>query len=79
MKWMSFLVYGFSAAREKKVNAVRFACVNSGGFKLYKKVIVPVLAVFVWSLAVTPVFADAGYWEAREREMRLVLSEAYYR
>ena len=46
---------------------------------MYKKVIVPVLAVFVWSLAVTPVFADAGYWEAREREMRLVLSEAYYR
>jgi high-affinity iron transporter len=39
--------------------------------------IAPALAVFV--LAVTPAFADAGYWEAREHEMRLVLSEAYYR
>jgi high-affinity iron transporter len=27
----------------------------------------------------TTLFADAGYWEAREHEMRLVLSEAYYR
>jgi high-affinity iron transporter len=30
-------------------------------------------------LAAAPAFADAGYWEAREHEMRLVLSEAYYR
>jgi high-affinity iron transporter len=26
-----------------------------------------------------PVFADAGYWEGKEREMRLVLTESYYR
>ncbi|MDR1412014.1 MAG: FTR1 family iron permease [Spirochaetaceae bacterium] len=26
-----------------------------------------------------PVYADAGYWEGAEREMRLVMSEAYYR
>ncbi|MDR2632994.1 MAG: FTR1 family iron permease [Treponema sp.] len=31
------------------------------------------------SFIAIPVFADAGYWEGREREMRLVLSEAYYR
>jgi high-affinity iron transporter len=30
-------------------------------------------------LAASPVFADAGYWEGMEREIRLVLSEAYYR
>ncbi|MDR1326489.1 MAG: hypothetical protein LBK00_10680, partial [Treponema sp.] len=44
-----------------------------------KKLAASVLAVFVWPLVVTPLFADAGYWEAREHEMRLVLSEAYYR
>jgi high-affinity iron transporter len=26
-----------------------------------------------------PAFADAGYWEGKEREMRLVLTESYYR
>jgi high-affinity iron transporter len=31
------------------------------------------------AVSVLPLFADAGYWEGREREMRLVLSEAYYR
>jgi high-affinity iron transporter len=46
--------------------------------KLRKKLVLPVLALFIWS-AVQPVFADAGYWEAAEREMRLVLSDAYYR
>jgi high-affinity iron transporter len=38
------------------------------------------LAVFFTLLAaaITPLFADAGPWESAEREMRLVLSEAYY-
>jgi high-affinity iron transporter len=35
--------------------------------------------LFLGALFVLPVFADAGYWEEAEREMRLVLSEAYYR
>ncbi|MDR0374267.1 MAG: hypothetical protein LBH85_00885 [Treponema sp.] len=43
------------------------------------KLIAPVLALYVWSAAAAPVFADAGRWEARERGMRLVLSGAYYR
>jgi high-affinity iron transporter len=30
------------------------------------------------SLVSLPVSADAGYWEGKEREMRLVLSDAYY-
>ncbi|MDR2070970.1 MAG: FTR1 family iron permease [Treponema sp.] len=30
-------------------------------------------------LVSVPGFADPGYWEAEEREIRLVLSEAYYR
>jgi high-affinity iron transporter len=38
-------------------------------------VLAAVLAVF----AGAAVWADAGYWEEREREMRLVLSEAFYR
>jgi high-affinity iron transporter len=33
----------------------------------------------IFLVFVLPLFADAGYWEGREREMRLVLSEAYYR
>jgi high-affinity iron transporter len=36
------------------------------------------LAVMLAAFLGTPLFADAGYWEAREHEMRLVLSEAYY-
>ncbi|MDR3356284.1 MAG: FTR1 family iron permease [Spirochaetaceae bacterium] len=44
-----------------------------------KKLALTVLAVFVGQAAVLPLFADAGYWEEREREMRLVVSEAYYR
>ena len=42
----------------------------------FKKLI---LAIFIVILGTAPVFADAGYWEAVEREIRLVLSEAYYR
>jgi high-affinity iron transporter len=30
-------------------------------------------------MAVSPVFADAGYWEGMERDIRLILTEAYYR
>jgi high-affinity iron transporter len=41
--------------------------------------IIPVLVLLCFSIVSSPVFADAGYWEAAEREMRLVLSEAYYR
>jgi high-affinity iron transporter len=46
---------------------------------LYKKITFPILAVLCISIVSSPVFADAGYWEGAEREMRLVLSEAYYR
>jgi high-affinity iron transporter len=38
-----------------------------------------VLAVVIVILGTAPVFSDPGYWEAVEREVRLVLSEAYYR
>jgi high-affinity iron transporter len=38
-----------------------------------------VLAVALGAFLGTSLFADAGYWEDREREMRLVLSEAFYR
>jgi high-affinity iron transporter len=34
--------------------------------------------VFITALF-PPVFADAGYWEGKERELRLILTEAYYR
>jgi high-affinity iron transporter len=44
-----------------------------------KKLTAPIVALFVWTAVAAPVFADAGYWEGREHEMRLVLSEAYYR
>jgi high-affinity iron transporter len=35
--------------------------------------------IFAAALAAVPVFADAGYWEGVERELRLILTEAYYR
>ncbi|MDR1398296.1 MAG: FTR1 family iron permease [Treponema sp.] len=79
MKRMAFLVYGFSVAREKRLDATRFACLNSGGSELRKKLVLSVWVVALISLTADPVFADAGYWEGREHEMRLVLSEAYYR
>ncbi|MDR2245635.1 MAG: FTR1 family iron permease [Treponema sp.] len=44
-----------------------------------KKPVRSVLIFVLASLVFSPVFADAGYWEGAEREMRLVLSEAYYR
>ncbi|MDR0759566.1 MAG: FTR1 family iron permease [Treponema sp.] len=44
-----------------------------------RRIAVPVLALVCFSLIAAPVFADAGYWEGKERELRLVLSEAYYR
>ncbi|MHB9291726.1 FTR1 family iron permease [Hollandina sp. SP2] len=44
-----------------------------------KQLALPVLVLFVWQTAGAPLFADAGYWEDKERNMRLVLSEAYYR
>jgi high-affinity iron transporter len=37
------------------------------------------MTVLCLSLVSLPGFADPGYWEAEEREIRLVLSEAYYR
>jgi high-affinity iron transporter len=37
------------------------------------------LLIILGAAAVSPLFADAGYWEEKEREMRLVMSEAYYR
>jgi high-affinity iron transporter len=36
------------------------------------------LAIFLGAVFVSPGCADAGYWEGREHEMRLVLSGAYY-
>jgi high-affinity iron transporter len=44
-----------------------------------KKLAVPLLTFFLGTLLVLPVLAEAGYWEGREREMRLVLTDAYYR
>jgi high-affinity iron transporter len=44
---------------------------------LYKKFALSVL--ILGGVFVLPVFADAGYWEGKEREMRLVLTESYYR
>jgi high-affinity iron transporter len=35
--------------------------------------------LFLVAAFILPLFADAGYWEGKEREMRLVTSEAYYR
>jgi high-affinity iron transporter len=35
--------------------------------------------MFLGAAFVLPVCADAGYWEGKEREMRLVLTESYYR
>jgi high-affinity iron transporter len=43
-----------------------------------KKLAAFVLVVFVGQAAVLPLFSDAGYWEDKEREMRLVISEAFY-
>jgi high-affinity iron transporter len=37
------------------------------------------ILTFAVFTAASPVFAEAGPWEEAEREMRLVLSEAYYR
>jgi high-affinity iron transporter len=37
------------------------------------------LAVVLAAVLSGTVFADAGFWEDREREMRLVLSDAFYR
>jgi high-affinity iron transporter len=42
-----------------------------------KKLAVPLAILFLGAAA--SLCADAGYWEGREREMRLVLTEAYYR
>ncbi|MDR1128931.1 MAG: hypothetical protein LBL20_06435, partial [Treponema sp.] len=44
-----------------------------------KNLALPVLILVLVSAVLPPVFSDAGYWEGAEREMRLVLSEAYYR
>jgi high-affinity iron transporter len=46
---------------------------------LRRALAVPVLAVFLGAVVFSPLFADAGFWEGKEREMRLVLSQAYYR
>ncbi|MDR2110347.1 MAG: FTR1 family protein, partial [Spirochaetaceae bacterium] len=38
------------------------------------------IIVFLFGMtALVPVFADAGYWEGIEREIRLIVTEAYYR
>jgi high-affinity iron transporter len=39
----------------------------------------PVFVCFLGAVLAFPLFAEAGYWEGKEQEMRLVLSEAYYR
>ncbi|MDR0670216.1 MAG: FTR1 family iron permease [Treponema sp.] len=44
-----------------------------------KKLAVPVLIFFFGTMVVSSVCAEAGYWEGKEREMRLVLTESYYR
>jgi high-affinity iron transporter len=46
---------------------------------LSKKLALSIVVFFAGIAACLPLFADAGYWEGREREMRLVLSDAYYR
>ncbi|MDR2629707.1 MAG: FTR1 family iron permease [Spirochaetaceae bacterium] len=38
--------------------------------------LLPILLIIA---AASPVFADAGYWEGVERELRLILTESYYR
>ncbi|MDR3147400.1 MAG: FTR1 family iron permease [Treponema sp.] len=43
------------------------------------KLAAPILSVLLGAALVLPVWADAGYWEGKEREMRLVLTESYYR
>jgi high-affinity Fe2+/Pb2+ permease len=47
--------------------------------ELRKKFAIPVLIIFLGAAVVFPGFAEAGYWEGKEREMRLVLTDAYYR
>jgi hypothetical protein len=50
--------------------------------KVYKKtaaVALPTILCALYLLTGPKVFAEAGPWEEAEREMRLVLSEAYYR
>jgi high-affinity iron transporter len=47
--------------------------------KLRKGTALIVLVLLCLSVVSLPAFADAGYWEGNERELRLILSEAYYR
>ncbi|MDR1277947.1 MAG: FTR1 family iron permease [Treponema sp.] len=44
-----------------------------------KRPAIPVLILFLGTALALPVFSDAGFWEGKEREMRLVLTESYYR
>ncbi|MDR0689205.1 MAG: FTR1 family iron permease [Spirochaetaceae bacterium] len=44
-----------------------------------KKLTFSILIIVFITLFSFPVFADAGYWEGVEREVRLVLTEGYYR
>ncbi|MDR0377341.1 MAG: FTR1 family iron permease [Spirochaetaceae bacterium] len=44
-----------------------------------RRIAFPVWTLLGLALVSAPVFAEAGYWEGKERELRLVLSEAYYR
>jgi high-affinity iron transporter len=44
-----------------------------------RSVALPILIALIVSFVALPVFADAEYWEGAERELRLVLTEAYYR
>ncbi|MFP3090256.1 FTR1 family iron permease [Treponema sp. TIM-1] len=39
----------------------------------------PLVIILFVAVIFPPVFADAGYWEGKEREVRLILTEAYYR
>jgi high-affinity iron transporter len=40
---------------------------------------VSIVLIILGMTVLFPVFGDAGYWEGMEREVRLVLTEAYYR
>ncbi|MDR1374156.1 MAG: FTR1 family iron permease [Treponema sp.] len=44
-----------------------------------KKLALSIFIVILGIALIPPVFSDPGYWEAVEGEIRLVLSEAYYR
>jgi high-affinity iron transporter len=57
----------------------KFDSINIGGWLMSKKLALPIVIIFLIAVISSPVSADAGYWEGMERELRLSLTEAYYR